>query len=78
MSSSVRYIPPSAGGLYRHYRNRQMYQVILVVPMHETDDLVVVYSPAYGTAVDPNKVYGRFLEEFQQKFQEVPDGLASS
>lgn len=68
MSSAIKYIPPSTGGLYRHYRNRQLYRVMLVVPMHESDEVVVVYSP-----VDkPGEVYGRYQEEFLEKFAEVP------
>lgn len=62
---------PKPGGLYRHYHNGREYRVRLVVPIHESEIKVVVYAPNYGPTQTRRLVYGRFLDEFMEKFKEV-------
>ena len=57
-------------GLYRHFRNRQLYQVLSTARHSETLESLIVYQALYGT-------YGTWVRPAKMFLEEVtgPDGV---
>ena len=58
---------PEIGGIYRHYKNHQCYQVIAVGKHTETMEDIVVYRALYESADFPlGQVWCRPLKMWQE------------
>ncbi len=57
-------IPDIDKGVYRHYKNRQLYEVLGVALQTETGEPLVIYRPLYDTQYE---LFARPYEMFTGK-----------
>ena len=60
---------PVEGGIYRHYKNKQLYQVLHVARHSETEEHLVIYRAMYGDY----GIWARPLDMFLEDVT-LPDG----
>jgi hypothetical protein len=60
-------------GTYRHYKNKQLYEVLDVALQTETNELLVVYRPLYESEHELfARPYDMFIEKIEVDGQSVP------
>lgn len=54
-------------GVYRHYKNEQLYEVLGVALQTETDEPLVIYRPLYDSEYE---LFARPLSMFTEKVEQ--------
>ncbi len=60
-------------GIYRHYKNKQLYEVLDIALQTETNELLVVYRPLYKSEYKLfARPYDMFMSTVEVGGQSVP------
>ena len=66
-------LPTIKKGIYRHYKNKKLYEVIGIAAHTETDEPMVIYKPLYESEFELFvRPYGIFIGSVDINGQIVP------